>query len=100
MKKATLLCIAAVFFGIASPFLAGIFADGPLHPWFFVLPTAVDLLLWPEGESLMLALAMLVFTLQYLALFAVAVATPPLIRLAQDFLAPPRHRSGLIDPRR
>lgn len=46
----------------------------------------------------MLLLTMLVFTFQYLALFAIAVATPPLIRLAQDFLAPPRHRSVLIDP--
>jgi hypothetical protein len=47
----------------------------------------------------MLALAMLVFTVQYLVLFAVAASTPPLILLALDFLAGPRHRSGLIGPR-
>jgi len=101
MKKcAILLCIAAVLFGIASPFFAGVFANSPLDPWFHLLPALVDQWLWPEGDVLMLALAMLVFTVQYLVLFAVAAATPPLILLAVDFLAGPRHHSGLVDPRR
>src|SRR6185369_1370078 len=94
-----LLCIAAMIFGIASPFLAGVFASSPLDPWFHLLPTVVDQWLWPEGDVLMLAVSMMVFTVQYLVLFAVAAATPPLILLALDFLAGPRHRSGLGGPR-
>jgi len=89
-----------MIFGIASPFFAGVFASSPLDAWFHLLPTAVDQWLRPEGEALMLALAMLVFTAQNLALFAFAAATPPLIGLALDFLAAPRHRSGLMGPRR
>ena len=100
MKQlAILLCIFAVIFGIASPFLASMFAHGPLHEWFYALPTAVDQLLWPEGDGPMLALAMLVFTFQYLALFAVAAATPPLILRARDFLAG-EHGRGVMGPRR
>jgi hypothetical protein len=99
-KRAILLCIAAVELGIASPFFADVFANGPLHEWFHLLPTAVDQWLWAEGDALMLALAMLVYTVQYLVLFAVAAGTPPLIRLALDFLVPPGHRSRLMGPRR
>lgn len=92
--------IAATLFGIASPFVAGVFAHSPFDAWFYLLPTAVDQWLWPEGDALMLALSMMVFTIQYLALFAAATVIPPLIRLALDFLAPPRHRRGLVGPRR
>jgi len=95
-----LLCIAALIFGIASPFFADVFAGSPLEAWFHLLPTAIDQWLWPEGEALMLALAMLVFTVQYLVLFAVAAATPPVILIVVDFLAGPWHRSGLMGPRR
>lgn len=45
-------------------------------------------------------LAMLVFAVQYFVLFAVAAAIPPLIVIAMDFLAGPRHRSELMGPRR
>jgi hypothetical protein len=99
-NRAILLCIAAVILGIGSPFAAGAFANSPLHAWFYLLPTAVDQWLWPEGDLQMVALAMAVFTIQYLALFAVATAAPPLIRIALDFLSPPRHRRGLMRPRR
>jgi len=100
MKQlAILLCIVVVIFGIASPFLAGMFGHGPLHEWFYALPTAVDQLLWPEGDVLTLALAMLAFTVQYVVLFAVAAATPPLILRALDFLAS-EHWDGLMDPPR
>jgi hypothetical protein len=44
-KRAILLCIAAMELGIASPFFADVFANGPLHEWFHLLPTAVDQLL-------------------------------------------------------
>jgi hypothetical protein len=98
-RRIILLCIAAMELGISSPFFADVFANGPLHGWFHLLPTAVDQWLWPEGDVQMLAPAMLVFTGQYLALFALAAATPPLIRLALDFLAPPRHRGGWMGPR-
>jgi hypothetical protein len=97
---AILLCIAATIFGIASPFVAGVFGDGPLHVWFHVLPTAVDQWLWPQGDVLMVAVAMVVFTVQYLLLFGVATAIAPLVRLTLDFLAGPRHRGGLVGPRR
>jgi len=62
---------------------------GPLNAWFHLLPTVVDHWLLPDGEALMLALAMLVFTVQYFVLFAVAAATSPLILIAMDFLAGP-----------
>jgi hypothetical protein len=81
-RTALLLCVASTALGMLSPFFAGVFANGPLHAWFHLLPTVVDQWLWPEGDVLMLAVAMLVFFLQYLALFTVAAGTPPLIRLA------------------
>ena len=97
-----LLCIAAIIFGIASPFLVGVLlASSPLDPWFHLLPAAVDQWLWPEGDALRVAVSMMVFTVQYLVLFAVAAATPPLILVALDFFAAaPRHRRGLVGPRR
>jgi len=98
-QHAILLCIAAMVFGIASPFFAGVFASTPFAAWFHLLPTAVDQWLWPEGDTLMLAVSMMVFTVQYLVLFAVAAATPPLILVALDFLAGPRRRSRLMGPR-
>ncbi len=94
-----LLFIAAMIFGVASPFFAGAFASSPLDAWFHVLPTAVDQWLWPDGDVLMLAVSMMVFTIQYLVLFAVAAVTPPLILLAVDFLAE-EQRSGQIAPHR
>ena len=103
MKKAVLPCIGAVIIGIAPPFISGAFPKGPLQGMLYALPIAVDQWLWPEGEMQILALAMLAFVVQYLALLAIVAATPPLIRLTLDFLASlaaPSHRRGLMGTRR
>jgi hypothetical protein len=52
----------------------------------------VDQWLWPEGPILMLPLAMVVFTMQYLALFAGVAALLQFARVAQDFISPHKHR--------
>lgn len=100
MRKHTVLKLgaAAVALGVASPFLvhlgpAGAAAsDGLFHAWFYAMPTMVDLWLWPEGPILMLLLAMVVLTVQYLALFAAVVGLLQFGKVAQDFISPYKHR--------
>jgi hypothetical protein len=41
-------------------------------------------------------IAILTFSLQYLALFALIAASVRLIKLARDFIFPPKHRNGLM----
>jgi hypothetical protein len=67
-------------------------SDGLFHAWFYALPTMVDLWLWPEGPTLMLLLAMAVFTVQYLALFATVVGLLQFAQVAQDFISSYKHR--------
>lgn len=89
---------AAIALGIASPFLINLgppgaeTSDSLFHAWFYALPTIVDLWLWPEGPILMLLLAMAVFTIQYLALFAGVAGLLQLAKVAQDFFSPYKHR--------
>jgi hypothetical protein len=89
---------AAVALGVASPFLVHLgpagaaTSDGLFHAWFYAMPTMVDLWLWPEGPILMLLLAMVVFTAQYLALFAAVVGFLQFAKVAQDFISPYKHR--------
>lgn len=104
-KKIVLLATAAIGLGFASPFIAymgGGFADpathdGIFYAWFLAVPAAVDQLVWPETDAGMLALAIAVYTVQYLVLFALLAASMPAARVLQDFIAGPRHRrSGLV----
>jgi hypothetical protein len=89
---------AAIALGVASPFLVNLgpvgaaTSNGPFRAWFYVLPTMVDLWLWPEGPILMLLLAMVVFIVQYLALFAAVAGLLQLAKVAQDFIRPYKHR--------
>ena len=100
MRKHTVLkmCAAAIALGIASPFLVNLgppgaaTSDGLFHAWFYALPTIVDLWIWPEGPISMLLLAMAVFTMQYLTLFAGVAGLLQLANVAQDFFSPFRHR--------
>jgi hypothetical protein len=100
MRKLTVLKLgaAAIALGVVSPFLVNLgpagaaTSDGLFHAWFYALPTMVDLWLWPEGPVLMLLLAMVVFTVQYLALFAAIVGLLQFAKLAQDFINPHKHR--------
>lgn len=100
MRKHTVLKMgaAAIALGVASPFLVNLgpagaaTSDGPFHAWFYALPTMVDLWLWPEGPILMLLLTMMVFTVQYLALFAAVAGLLQFAKVAQDFISPCKHR--------
>ena len=100
MRKHTVLKMgaAAIALGVASPFLVNLgpagaaTSDGLFHAWFYALPTMVDLWLWPEGPIPMLLLAMVVFTMQYLALFAVVAGLLQFAKVAQDFISPYKHR--------
>lgn len=100
MRKHTVLKMAAVALalGISSPFFVNLgpadaaTSDGLFHVWFYALPTMVDLWLWPEGPILMLLLAMVVFTVQYVSLFAAVVGLLQFAKVAQDFISPYKHR--------
>jgi hypothetical protein len=100
VRKHTVLKLgaAAIALGVASPFLVNLVpagaatSEGLFHAWFYALPTMVDLWLWPEGPILMLLLAMVVFTAQYLALFATVAGLLQLAKVAQDFISPYKHR--------
>ena len=100
MRKHTVLKmgVAAIALGVASPSLVNLgpagaaTSDGPFNAWFYALPTMVDLWLWPEGPILMMLLAMVVFTVQYLALFAAVAGLLQFAKVAQDFISPYKHR--------
>ena len=100
MRKNTVLQMgaAAIALGVASPFLVNLgpagasTSDGLFHAWFYALPTMVDLWLWPEGPIQMLLLAMVVFTVQYLGLFAALAGLLQFAKVAQDFINPYKHR--------
>jgi hypothetical protein len=99
-----LSCFVAVALGAASPLIAnlgGDFSDpgtrhGLFYAWFYLVPTTVDQWFWPEGDALMVALAVFVYTLQYLALFGVVLALWPIASITKDFVSPHRHRAGLM----
>jgi hypothetical protein len=64
--------------------------------WFFWLAGWVHYWVWPESASGLMAMTMAVYTLQYLALFALLAALRPAARLVQDFMRPHKHRSELV----
>jgi hypothetical protein len=92
------LAAAAIALGVTSPFLVNLgpagaaTSDGLFHAWFYALPTIVDQWVWPEGPILMMMLAMLVFTVQYLALFATLAGLLQFSKVAKDFISPHKHR--------
>jgi hypothetical protein len=104
MRLSPLFVAASVFLGTFSPALislGGDFSDptsrhGLFYFWFYWLPVRVDALLMPNGDSLMLGLAMAVYVAQYATLFAVVVAAAEMGRIFLDFLKPLKHRAGLI----
>lgn len=108
LKRTILIAMAAFVLACASPFIAhlgGGFADpathhGIFYVWFMAIPATVDQLVWPESDVGMIMLAVMVYTVQYLALFALLAAPLPAARFLQDFIAGPQHRrDGLVRPR-
>lgn len=57
-----------------------------LYAWFFLMPTLVDQALWLEDPSAILAVAVAVYAVQYLALFGLLEGGSRLARVARDFL--------------
>ena len=94
-----LIALAAVL-AFLSLFVAGLALDyadhsarqGVLYVWFYLAPMLVDRLFLPESDAGMLLLAVSVYTLQYVGLFAFARAVHTLVH---DFVRPYRHRTGL-----
>jgi hypothetical protein len=82
--------------GAASPVIANIGGDfsnpathhGLFYAWFYLFPTMVDQWLWPDGDALMVTLAMFVFTVQYLTLFGVGAALFRLATIKKGFHQP------------
>jgi hypothetical protein len=103
-RYAIFLSCVALFLGAASPSissLGGDFSDpatrhGLFYAWFYLVPTTADQWFWPEGDALVVALAVVVFTLQYLALFGLVLALWRLAIFTKDFFSPYRHRAGLV----
>ena len=93
--------VVAVILGIASPYMIVPTPDMSrfLYAWFYWLPGLADYWLWPESDTTFIALNMAVFTVQYLAVFALTWATVPLARTLRDFMRPHKHRGGLLRPR-
>lgn len=92
MMKFLGVVAAAVLLGMVSPFMAAV-DDGPiLQAWFQWLPIQVDLVFLPEGELVMLALAMVVLAAQYLLMFMLAVPMRPLVRRLLKFISAPWRR--------
>lgn len=100
-KRAIFLIVAAALtLAAVSPFIAGMGVDpaqpatraGLLHAWFYLLPELVDQWFWLEEPAAMLALAMIAYAGQYLALFGAVAAGAKLARVVKDFLGQPKHR--------
>lgn len=87
-----LLGAIASALGVASFFIASPGSDGLLHGWFYLLPGIVSYWVDPETDTAFVALAMAVYTAQYLALFGLLTWAPAAVRFAVDFVGPPKHR--------
>jgi hypothetical protein len=86
LKPVPLIVLASLVLGIASPFVAGLVglphADAGWNVaqvWFFAMPKLAYGWLLPNANN-MFALAVGVFMLQYLALFAVLLALARLVQ--------------------
>ena len=109
MRKLTFITSVAtsVVLGIISPFIAelgGHYADpasdhGVLYVWFYAMPIALAKNIWIEQDIAMLALAMVVYAVQYLLALMALRAALALIQVAFDFSQPHRHRTGLTAQR-
>lgn len=92
------LLVTAVLLGVASWYL--------VHPspemssfasaWFFWLAGWVHLWMWPESAIGLMAMTIAVYTVQYLALFALLAALVRSAHLIRNFLRPHKHRGGLV----
>lgn len=92
------LFAAAVVLGVASWYVVDPSPDMSsfTSAWFFWLPGWVHYWLWPETALGLMAMTMAVYTVQYLALFALLAALAPIARLVRDFMWPHKHRGGLV----
>lgn len=93
-SSALLLFICSVILACMSPALVSLgpdYADpssrsGVFFTWFYRLPIAVDQWVWPEGDGLMLGLAVAVYALQYLAVTAALLVGIALAKHVSDAL--------------
>jgi hypothetical protein len=82
----------ATLLGMVSPFLVAV-DDGPvLRAWFQWMPVQVDLMFLPSSELLMLGLAMVVLTAQYLMIFLLVTPLRPLVRRFMKWITAPLRR--------
>jgi len=63
--------------------------------WFILSPLRVDISFAPEPVY-RYALWIVVYTLQYAALFATVVGVAQFIHFARDFVGRPRHHGSLV----
>jgi hypothetical protein len=82
----------SILLGMVSPWLAAADGGPVLRTWFQWLPVQVDLLLLPDGELMMLVLAMAVLAAQYLLMFLLVMPLWPLLRRARTFITVPVRR--------
>lgn len=93
--------IAATVLGAVSPAVASLTSVVDLNNptlfdwWFLMLPLTFDMHISPAA-AYRVPLWIAIYTLQYLALFVALAASAPLVRFLRDFVARPRHRSGLV----
>jgi hypothetical protein len=93
--------IAAAVLAAVSPAIASLrtvvdLSDPSLFDWWFlVLPLTIDMVVSTD-PAYRIPLWIAVYAVQYLALFAVTANVAPLVRVARDFIGPPRHRGGLL----
>jgi hypothetical protein len=100
MRIIVLFAIAVVL-GIASWYVVDPSPEmsSLASAWFFWLAGWVHLWVWPKSALGFTAMTMAVYTVQYMALFALVAALAPVARLVRDFMRPHKHRGGLVDRR-
>lgn len=92
MWKFLAVVTAAILLGTVSPLLATADNGLILRTWFQWLPIQVDLQVLPNGEVMMLALAMCVLTAQYLLIFLLVLPLRPLMRRLLKLMLRPLRR--------
>ena len=92
MMKFLGVAAVAVLLAMVSPFMAAA-GDGPvLQAWLQWLHVGVDQLVLPDGELMMLALAMVVLAVQYLLIFLLVMPLRPLLRRLLNIISAPLRR--------
>lgn len=92
---------AAAVLAAVSPTIASLrssvkLSDPSLFEWWFLmLPLTIDMYVLPD-PAYRVPLWVVVYAVQYLAVFAIAASAVPLARVVRDFIGQPRHRGGLL----